>query len=181
MVHCAHDEIVSISSLKLNPENRNHHPEEQIDRLAKILEYQGWRYPVKVSNRSGFVVSGHGRILAAKKLGWTEAPVNFQDYDSDEQEYADAIADNSIALWADLDLAGINADIVDLGPDFDLDLLGLEDFVLEPAEKASLDDKLEIDPTERHFLEVEFKTLPEMMEVYDELLSRGLIVRTKNG
>lgn len=134
-VRCAHDELVLTSQLKSHPKNRNRHPADQIVRLADILKYQGWRYPVKVSKRSGFVTSGHGRIEAARLNGWDKVPVNYQDYDSEEQEYADVQADNAIASWAELDLSGINSDLGDLGPDFDIDLLGIKDFVLEPIEK----------------------------------------------
>lgn len=70
-----------------------------------------------------------------KEVGMTHVPVNFQDYENEEQEYADSVADNAIALWSDLDLAGINIDLADLGPDFDIEFLGIKDFVLEPLEK----------------------------------------------
>lgn len=135
VVHCPHDAMVSVKELKPNPLNRNSHPKDQIERLAKILEYQGWRYPIKVSKRSGLITSGHGRLEAAKLLKLKEVPVSFQDYADEAQEYADTVSDNSIASWSELDLSGINSDIVDLGPDFDLDLLGIKDFVLEPVEK----------------------------------------------
>lgn len=130
IIRCLFDELVDVKKLKAHPKNRNTHPDEQITRLAKILAYQGWRYPVKVSKRSGFITSGHGRLLAAKSNKWKQVPVNYQDYESDEQEYADLQADNAIALWAELDLSGINTDLGDLGPDFDIDLLGLKDFEL---------------------------------------------------
>lgn len=135
IVHCAHDAMVSVKELKPNPLNRNSHPKDQVERLAKILEYQGWRYPIKVSKRSGLITSGHGRLEAAKLLKLKEVPVSFQDYTDEAQEYADLTADNAIASWSELDLSGINSDIVDLGPDFDLDLLGIKDFILEPVEK----------------------------------------------
>jgi hypothetical protein len=138
-VRCAHDELVAISSLKAHPQNRNSHPQDQIERLARILAYQGWRYPVKVSKRSGFVTSGHGRIEAAKENGWNDVPVNYQDYDNEEQEYADVQADNAIASWSELDLSEINADLGNLGPDFDIDMLGIKNFVLEPADKSNDD------------------------------------------
>lgn len=99
---------------------------------------------MKVSKQSGFITSGHGRVLAAKLNGWKTAPVNYQDYESDEQEYADVQADNAIASWAELDLSGINSDIGELGPDFDLDLLGIKDFVLEPAELVPQCDEDEV-------------------------------------
>jgi len=133
--HCLYDKRVSPQSLLDHPKNRNKHSTEQIARLAKILQFQGWRYAIKVSKRSGFITSGHGRKLAALHMGWDEVPVVYQNYDSEEQEYADVQADNAIASWAELDLAGINSDMLDLGPDFDLELLGIKDFVLEPAEK----------------------------------------------
>lgn len=134
-VRCLFDKMVKLKELKPHPKNRNKHPDEQITRLAEILEYQGWRYPIKVSKLSGFITAGHGRLEAATKLGLKEVPVNFQEYESEEQEYADLTADNAIALWAEIDLAAINVDLADLGPDFNIDLLGLKDFILEPADK----------------------------------------------
>jgi hypothetical protein len=132
IVHCTDVKMVPISNLKPHPKNRNSHPKEQIERLAQILKYQGWRYPVKVSNRSGFITSGHGRVEAARLLGWAQVPVSFQDYQTEEQEYADTIADNAVASWSELDLSGVNADIGDLGP-FDIDLLGIKDFTVDPS------------------------------------------------
>lgn len=136
-IHCTHDTLVPISDLKPHPKNRNKHPQDQIERLAKILDYQGFRYPIKVSKLSGYVTSGHGRIEAAKHLGWTQVPVNFQDYTDEAQEYADVVADNSIASWSELDLSAINSDVPDLGPDFDIDLLGLKGFEIDVADKQN--------------------------------------------
>jgi hypothetical protein len=137
-VRCLYDKLVPIEELKAHPQNRNKHSDSQIQRLARIIEYQGWRYPLKVSRLSGCITAGHGRLLAAKANGWSQVPVNYQDYDSEEQEYADVQADNAIASWAELDLSAINTDIGDLGPDFDIDMLGLRGFVLEPMELLPL-------------------------------------------
>lgn len=134
-IRCLYDKLVPISELKPHPKNRNAHPQDQIERLAKILKYQGWRYPIKISKQSGFITSGHGRLAAAILNRWDSVPVNYQDYENTDQEYADLIADNSVASWAELELAKINLDLADLGPDFDLDMLGIKDFELEPADK----------------------------------------------
>jgi DNA modification methylase len=134
-IHCLYDDLKDPATLSAHPKNRNKHPKEQIERLAKILEYQGWRYPVKISKRSLYITSGHGRVEAALSMGWDQVPVQYQDYESDEQEYSDVQSDNAIASWAELDLSAINQDVGDLGPDFDIDLLGIEDFVIEPADK----------------------------------------------
>ena len=133
--------MLPISEAKTHPKNRNSHPQDQIERLAKILAYQGWRYPVKISKLSGYITSGHGRVEAAKLNGWTEIPVNYQDYENADQEYADVQADNSIASWSELDMAEINLDLADLGPSFDLDLLGIKHFNLDPPIKKSMEVK----------------------------------------
>jgi len=79
-IHCAHDEIADITTLVPNPRNPNRHPDKQIELLSKIIQNQGWRAPITVSTRSGFIVRGHGRLLAAQKLGLTQVTVDRQDY-----------------------------------------------------------------------------------------------------
>jgi len=142
-------EWVQIEMLKPNPKNRNIHSEEQIERLAKIIQYQGWRWPIIVSNQSGLVMAGHGRLLAAKKLGLKEVPVSYQDFVTEEQAYAFSVSDNAIASWAELDLSGINLDLPEHGPDFDLDLLGMPNFKLDLCEveinEKELDENLPTD------------------------------------
>lgn len=61
-------------------------------------------------------------------------PIVYQDFDNDEQEYAFIQSDNAVALWAELDLSGINSDLGDLGPDFNIDMLGIKNFSLDLAE-----------------------------------------------
>lgn len=104
-VHCSCDKLVSLEKICPNPQNPNKHSEQQIELLAKIIKEQGWRQPVKVSNRSGYIVSGHGRYLAAELMGAERVPVDYQDYESEEQEYADLLADNRIAELAEMDNA----------------------------------------------------------------------------
>lgn len=135
-IHCLFDALIDPQLLKAHPKNRNSHPGEQIPKLAKIIDYQGWRHAIKVSKRSGFVTSGHGRIYAAIWNEWKTVPVVYQDYESEDQEYADVQADNAIALWAELNFEQINLDIPDLGI-ADIDLLGIKDFKVDASEKVS--------------------------------------------
>ena len=62
-------ELVDIDKIVPNPKNNNKHPEEQIERLAKLIKHNGFRVPVIVSNMCGFLICGHGRLEAAKKIG----------------------------------------------------------------------------------------------------------------
>lgn len=102
-VFCAHDAIVAIEKLIPNPKNPNTHPDAQIQALGRIIRQTGWRAPITVSKRSGFIVKGHGRLAAAKLEGLTEVPVDYQNYTNEAEEYADLVADNRIAELAEPD------------------------------------------------------------------------------
>lgn len=143
-IHCKYDQLVDPKDLKNHPKNRNKHGQDQIDRLAELYKYHGIRHPIIVSNLSKCIVAGHGRKLAAIRAGIDEMPVVYQDFETSEAEYAFIQADNAIATWAELDLAGINADIGDLGPDFDINMLGIQDFEIEPADKYQDKDADEV-------------------------------------
>lgn len=126
--------LVPIDKIIPNEKNNNIHTEDQKARARKIFDYQGFRNPLLISNRTGKLVAGHLRLEIAKEKGVKELPCMYQDFESEEQEYAHMTADNALASWSELDLAQINTDILDIGP-FDIDMLGIKDFVIEPIEK----------------------------------------------
>mgnify|MGYP003335018541 FL=1 len=68
LIRCAFKEMVDVVNLVSHPRNPNKHGDQQIALLAKVIRHQGWRAPVVVSKRSGFIVAGHGRLEAAKLL-----------------------------------------------------------------------------------------------------------------
>lgn len=122
-VYCAYDEIIPIGQLKPNAKNPNKHPQDQLEKLGKIIRGNGWRNPITVSTRSGLIVKGHGRMMAAELEEFTEVPVEFQNYESDEAELSDLTADNRIAELAEMDtkmLTEIFADIDTGAIDFEL-------------------------------------------------------------
>jgi len=124
-VHCAHTAIVKTESVVPNPRNSNTHPPDQVALLAKIIEAQGWRNPIVVSSRSGFITKGHCRLLAAQHLGKDLVPVDVQDYESEAAEHADLVADNRIAELSEQDPALLKElmESIDDGS-FDTDLSG---------------------------------------------------------
>ena len=140
-IHCKYDSLIDPKELADHPKNRNKHSNEQIDRLVKLYKYHGIRHPIIISNLSGYIVAGHGRKAAAIKAKMKEFPVVYQDFENEEAEYAFLQADNAIALWAELDFSGINSDIADLGPDFDIDMLGIKNFTIDVSEKVNRGDE----------------------------------------
>jgi DNA modification methylase len=126
-VYCVFDELVDITHLVPNPRNPNCHPEKQLKLLAKIIQGQGWRAPITVSTRSGFIVRGHGRLMAAQLLGVEQVPVDRQDYATEAEEWADLVADNRIAELAEMDDELLKGLLLDIQlNDFDMDLTGFE-------------------------------------------------------
>ena len=148
-VWCNHDKLVDTDKLIPFPRNPNIHPQQQIEALAKIIKHQGWRAPITVSNRSGFVVRGHGRLMAAKHLGLKQVPVDYQDYENDAAEWTDCIADNKIAEFASMDdaiLRDLMSDIKDFN--FDMELTGFGEDELKDIFQMNM-PPLEEDPKEK--------------------------------
>lgn len=131
-VYCAHHELRDPATLVENPRNPNRHPESQLDLLARIIKGQGWRAPITVSSRSGYIVRGHGRLQAALKLGVSQVPVDLQDYATEAEEWADLIADNRIAELAETDYIAMKDLLEELDTgEFDMDLTGYDETELE--------------------------------------------------
>jgi len=92
IVFCAHTQMVDIEKVISEPAHPNKHSEKQMPLWQKLFAAQGWRAPITVSTRSGFIVRGHGRLLAAPNSAGC-GPVDLQDYENEAAEWADLIAD----------------------------------------------------------------------------------------
>lgn len=140
---CSFTKWEETAKVSPNPRNPNRHPESQIRMLAKVIQNQGWRSPIVVSARSGFVVKGHGRLAAAKLAGMTHVPIDLQEYESEALEYADLVADNRLAELAEMSLPALKDLIgeIDTG-EIDLELTGYDTAQLE-----SLMSQFKVEPT----------------------------------
>ena len=125
-VFCSHDKLIPAYKAIPNPRNPNQHSERQIAMLGNIIQSNGWRQPITISRRSGFVVKGHGRLSAALKKGWTEIPVDYQEYASDAEEWSDLIADNRLAELSEIDNKLLLDLIGEIGGDAPLELTGFD-------------------------------------------------------
>jgi len=144
-VYCAHSQMVEIEKVIPNPRNPNKHSEKQIALLSKIIAAQGWRAPITVSTRSGFIVRGHGRLLAARKLGLVEVPVDYQAYETEAAEWADLIADNRLSELSETDELLLKDLLQELGTsELDLELTAYTadeiDQMLGSAKEVQEDD-----------------------------------------
>lgn len=127
-VHCKHTKMEDVVNLVPHPQNPNKHPDKQIALLAKIIRNSGWRSPIVVSKKTGFIVSGHGRLEAAKLLNVQNVPVDVQEFASEADEYAHLVADNRIAELSGLSddkLSELLSGLSDQG--YDMELTGFGD------------------------------------------------------
>lgn len=88
-----------LASLTPYARNARTHSAAQVDQIAASIREWGWTMPVLVDEAGG-VIAGHGRILAAQKLGFTEVPVMVAAGWSEAQKRAYVIADNKLAMNA---------------------------------------------------------------------------------
>ena len=124
--------------------NARTHSDEQVSQIAASIREWGWTVPILV-DEGGSIIAGHGRVLAAQRLGLAEVPVMVATGWTEAQRRAYVIADNKLALNAgwDTDLLKLElSDLKEVGAD--LDLIGFSDAELEvllaPAGTQGLTD-----------------------------------------
>lgn len=122
-------ERVPLDALREYEGNAKEHPAEQVEQIAESMREFGNCDPIAVwTNGAGEleIVEGHGRLLALRKLGATEAPVIYLDHLSDEQRRAYTHVHNQTTLNSGFDVDVLQQEIDSL-PDFDWDAFGFGD------------------------------------------------------
>jgi len=125
--------------------NSRTHSDEQVAQIAASIKEFGWTNPILVDGENG-IIAGHGRLLAARKLGHTQVPVIELTGLTDLQKKAYVIADNKLALNAGWDNDLLTLEIKELTDEgFDTSLLGFDadelDALLEPEQIEGLTDE----------------------------------------
>jgi DNA modification methylase len=111
--------------------NPRTHSDAQVAQIAASIREFGWTNPVLIDGASG-VIAGHGRVLAARKLGLEQVPVIELARMSEAQKRAYVLADNQLALNAGWDEALLRLELTDLSElGFDLGLIGFGEGELE--------------------------------------------------
>ena len=117
----------SVASLIPYARNARTHSDAQVSQIAASIKEWGWTTPVLVDETGG-IIAGHGRVMAARKLGLEEIPVMVATGWSEAQKRAYVLADNQLALNAGWDIDLLTVELNDLKDEsFDLDLIGFDD------------------------------------------------------
>jgi len=111
----------AISELIPDPRNARTHPKRQIDQLKASIEAFGFTNPI-LADPDGHIIAGHGRLQAARAMGFTEVPTIVLAGLSEVQKRALRIADNKIALNAGWDVEILQQELGELASiDVDID------------------------------------------------------------
>jgi ParB-like chromosome segregation protein Spo0J len=139
----------SIEALIPYARNARLHDDAHVSQLAASIREWGWTMPVLVDDQDG-IIAGHGRVLAARKLGLTVVPVIVARGWSEAKKRAYVLADNKLALNARWDSALLAGELGELRDAYALDLIGFteDEFarlmkgVSAPEDFAEYDDTL---------------------------------------
>lgn len=165
--------------IELTPYENNSrtHSDDQVEKIAKSIQEFGFNNPILIDEK-GIIVAGHGRLLAAKKLGVFNVPTITLTGLTDDQRKAYLITDNRLAELGEWDhnllLDEVNS-LMDL--DFNLDDIGLDDSFIgslnsyEQYEPILDPSKNQVDITEAQVEKQEKK----MGEAYQEKSEQNLI------
>jgi site-specific DNA-methyltransferase (adenine-specific) len=137
-------EIEYLETEKLVPYARNSrtHSDEQVQQIMGSIKEFGFTNPILV-DAEGLIIAGHGRTMAAQRLGMKEVPCLRLGHLTESQKKAYVIADNKLALNAGWDDEMLRLELADLqDADFDLSLTGFDDDELNALLATAVDEGL---------------------------------------
>ena len=123
----------SIEALIPYARNSRVHSEEQVAQIAASMKEWGWTNPVLIDEDGG-IIAGHGRVMAARKLGYDEVPCMVASGWTDAQKKAYVIADNRLAEMANWDMNQLMDEAQSLMDEgFNIDLVGIDQMLVDAA------------------------------------------------
>ena len=175
-------QIKEIEVAKLIPyaNNSRTHDDAQVAQLAASIKEFGFRNPILVDGVG--IIAGHGRLLAARKLGLEKVPTIDCSDMTETQKKAYIIADNKLALNSGWDSELLKLEITDLqNTDFDLTKLGFSEIELanlfDELKDVQIDD---LDYQAAFSIVVDCKDEQEQEKIFNELDQKGYKCRVQS-
>ena len=147
--------------------NARTHSEQQVLQIAASIKEFGFNSPVLVDGENG-IIAGHGRVMAAKKLGLDEVPTIELKHLTKTQKKAYILADNRLALNSGWDNDLLALELGELSDDgFNLDLLGFDDDEFNIDEEKNFDAGNEEDQGKLDQLDPKYIHCPHCGKEFD--------------
>jgi len=146
------DKVQEVSVEKLRPYEKNAkiHDEDQVRKIADSIQEFGFLNPCLI-DKEFRIIAGHGRVMAAKKLGMKKIPCVFVEGLTDAQRRAYILADNRLTELGEWDRELISEELESLKDEgFDIDLTGfdIDDIIFEETEETLPEPEPETEPRE---------------------------------
>lgn len=159
-----HIEYIALDKLTPYGNNARKHDEADLATIEASIAEFGMCDPIGIWSDKNIIVEGHGRLLALRKLGFTEAPCIRLDHLTDEQRKAYALAHNRTAEMSAWDFTKLDEELSELNMDFDMSKFGFDDLQAEEeAEETATAAEIEEDE------------VPEVDEESEPIVKRGEI------
>ena len=126
-------EYIPIEDIKPYENNAKIHTEEQIEQIKKSIEEFGMNDPIGIWGKDNIIIEGHGRLMALKELGWTEAPVIRLDDLTDDQRKAYTLIHNQTTMNTGFDIDILNEELQSI--DLDMSDFGFDEFIVDNIEE----------------------------------------------
>lgn len=136
-------EVVSVPTDEIleYQNNAKLHPSEQVDQIAASIEEFGFNSPILAwHNEDGEpeIIAGHGRLMAARKIGMDELPVVFLDHMTEEQRKAYILVDNQLTMNSGFDDEILKKELAGI-IDTDMSLFGFDCDEIEEYGSSDVD------------------------------------------
>ena len=164
---------VNLSDIKPYENNAKLHPQEQIEQIKKSIQEFGNNDPIAIDEKN-IIIEGHGRYEALKQLGYEVAECIRLSHLTDEQKRAYILVHNKLTMNTGFNMEILNLELdqiesIDMSEfDFNIDI---GDY--EPTERKDLSSQVK----ETYEVIVECESETEQEEIYNKLVSEGLVCR----
>jgi hypothetical protein len=167
---------VALKNIKPYKHNNRIHSDQQIQRIADSIKKFGFNQPIVIDENNEILV-GHGRLLAAEKLGLKDAPcIQLKDLSSNEKR-AYRILDNKLQNDSTWDFESLQLEMQELKEnDFDMSFCGLDELgklFPEPEPEVSEDELTDLTLDSRYAIEITCINELEQKEVFEKLKEEG--------
>ena len=154
--------------------NSRTHSEQQVSQIAASIKEWGWTTPVLIDEEGG-IIAGHGRVLAAQKLGIDEVPTMAATGWTKAQKQAYVLADNQLPQNAGWDMDLLSVEMKDLDAEgFNLSLMGFPDGFFDIEEDNEFKEpNVSVTNEDKNIILVELITEIECEQLFEELEGRG--------
>jgi hypothetical protein len=170
-------EMVGVDTLIPYVNNARMHSDEQVTQIASSIKEFGFNVPILIDKDKG-IIAGHGRLMAAKKLGHKEVPTIRLEHLSEVQKKAYILADNKIALNSTWDEQLLRLELEALGEEgVDLEQLGFSPEDID--EMAGAGDETYTRKVEAPAYEPS-EIVPDISELYDYTKTLELAAEIRN-